>query len=143
MNNLSSASSEPEIDVIFVHGLGSDAGGWINRDTKFDWPPELGKRAARLRTFAVEYYAPMMGRQTVTPSYQALAIKLFDDLKIKEVGTRPIVFVAHSLGGIMVKQLLRHAEAKKHEIFSNRHFSVDTPRRRDDSDPRRPFGFGR
>jgi pimeloyl-ACP methyl ester carboxylesterase len=118
MNNLSSASPEPEIDVIFVHGLGSDAGGWVNRDSKFDWPQELGKRDARLRTFAVEYYAPMMGSQAVSPSYQALAIKLFDDLKIREVGKRPIVFVAHSLGGIMVKQLLRHAEAKKHNIFA-------------------------
>jgi triacylglycerol esterase/lipase EstA (alpha/beta hydrolase family) len=118
MNNLSSASSEPELDVIFVHGLGGDAGGWVNPDTEFDWPPELGKRNARLRTIAVEYYAPMMGSQAVSPSYQALVVKLFDDLEVSEVGARLIVFVAHSLGGIMVKQLLRHAEAIKHRIFS-------------------------
>jgi pimeloyl-ACP methyl ester carboxylesterase len=117
MNNLSVSQSEPELDVIFVHGLGSDAGGWVNRVTNFDWPVELGERNARLRTMAVEYYAPMMGHQAVSPSYQALAIKLFDDLTQRDVGTRPIVFVAHSLGGIMVKQLLRHAEAKKHKIF--------------------------
>jgi len=115
---MTSAAHDPELDVIFVHGLGSDAGGWVNPDTKFDWPPELGKRDARLRTFAVEYYAPMMGSQAVSPNYQALAIKLFDDLTIKDVGTRPIVFVAHSLGGIIVKQVLRHAQAKEHPIFS-------------------------
>jgi pimeloyl-ACP methyl ester carboxylesterase len=115
---MTSAAHDPELDVIFVHGLGSDAGGWVNSDTMFDWPLELGKRDARLRTFAVEYYAPMMGSQTVSPNYQALAIKLFDDLKIKDVGTRPIVFVAHSLGGIIVKQVLRHAQAKEDPIFS-------------------------
>jgi hypothetical protein len=63
--NLPTSLSEPEIDVIFVHGLGSDAGGWINSDTKFNWPQELGEKDGRLRTFAIEYYAPMTGRPAV------------------------------------------------------------------------------
>jgi pimeloyl-ACP methyl ester carboxylesterase len=111
-------SDKHQIDVIFVHGLGSDADGWVNSETKFDWPVELGKKDDRLRVFAVEYYAPMMGGARVPTSYQAIAPKLLEDLKINHVGARPIVFVAHSLGGIIVKQLLRHAEAFESPIFS-------------------------
>jgi pimeloyl-ACP methyl ester carboxylesterase len=118
MNDIPSVLPKHEIDVIFVHGLGSDADGWVNPDTKFDWPVELGKKDDRLRVFAVEYYAPMMGGARVPTSYQAIAPKLLEDLKINDVGARPIVFVAHSLGGIIVKQLLRHAEAFKSPVFS-------------------------
>jgi pimeloyl-ACP methyl ester carboxylesterase len=118
MMDIPSVSPKHELDVIFVHGLGSDADGWVNSDTTFNWPIELGKKDDRLRVFAVEYYAPMMGGARVPTSYQAIAPKLLEDLKINDVGTRPIVFVAHSLGGIIVKQLLRQADAFKSPIFS-------------------------
>ena len=118
MNGSSSEANEPQVDVVFIHGLGSDAGAWVNEETKFNWPEGLAGHQ-HLRAFAIEYFSPKLsaGDSAVKADYQSLASKLLHDLKIKDVGTRPVVFVAHSLGGIIVKQALRIAEQNKSPIF--------------------------
>src|SRR5690242_14999645 len=117
MNGSSSGPEEPQLDIVFVHGLGSNAGAWVNSKTKFNWPEALD-RNPHYRAFAVEYFSPMfdVNDSTVNADYQSLALKLLFTLKNKDVGTRPIVFVAHSLGGIVVKQALRVAEQTQHPI---------------------------
>jgi pimeloyl-ACP methyl ester carboxylesterase len=118
MNGSSSGPAEPQLDIVFVHGLGSDAGAWVNSKTNFNWPQALD-RNRHYRAFPVEYFSPMfsVNDSTVNADYQSLALKLLVTLKNKDVGTRPIVFVAHSLGGIIVKQALRVAEQTQNPIF--------------------------
>ena len=54
----------------------------------------------------------------VGQQFQMAAIGFLDKLKREGVGMRPIVFIAHSLGGIIVKQALRQAQQGEDPIFA-------------------------
>jgi pimeloyl-ACP methyl ester carboxylesterase len=106
--------SDPHLDVVFVHGLGSDPDGWRNKKSKFNWPDELEKKYCKhLRVLNVPYHGPMFNFQdntAVNVQFQSAAKSFLQDINNEEVGAiRPIVFVAHSLGGIIVKEALSSA----------------------------------
>jgi len=104
----------PHLDVVFVHGLGSDPNGWLNEKTGFNWPDAL-KEDKHLRVLNRAYHAPMFNFQdtnAVNAEFQSAAQGFLAYLRNNNVGAnQPIVFVAHSLGGIIVKEALRIAEA--------------------------------
>jgi pimeloyl-ACP methyl ester carboxylesterase len=105
---------DPHLDVVFVHGLGSDPKTWENKDTGFSWPEALQQSDSRLHVVNLAHYAPLFkfkDTSAVSAQFQATAKTFLDELKNHSVGTkRPIVFVTHSLGGIIVKEALRTAE---------------------------------
>jgi NB-ARC domain len=96
-------------DVVFVHGLQGDLRGtWTNRNGGF-WPSWLAEDNADLAVWSVGYEAPA-SRWTGT------AMPLFDranhilaELKDNGLGDRPICWLAHSMGGLLVKKMLRNA----------------------------------
>jgi pimeloyl-ACP methyl ester carboxylesterase len=108
-----SATPTKHLDVVFVHGLGSDPTTWKNKKTGFSWPDELNKFEA-LRVLNVGHFAPLRNikdTSAVSAQFQATAKGFLDKLTNDLVGSeRPIVFVTHSLGGIIVKEALRIAE---------------------------------
>jgi pimeloyl-ACP methyl ester carboxylesterase len=109
MTTTASKDADPHLDVVFVHGLGSDDKAWLNKETKFDWPTKL-ECDQRLRVLNITHHAPMFKiRDTgaVEARFEQTAISFLDKLKNQKVGERPIVFVTHSLGGIIVKEALR------------------------------------
>ena len=96
-------------DVVFVHGLG---GHWRNTwasDLQGDdeyWPQWIANSLPALEVWSLEYEASRSnwqpGMSLIEHGDQVLEI-----LVTNGFGKRPILFVAHSLGGLVVKSVLR------------------------------------
>lgn len=100
-------------DVIFVHGLGGNARStWHPKERRDDddfWSAWLGEDLPDVGIWSLGYEVepfrwkgnsmPLVDRATNT-----LAV-----LDSYEIGDRPLIFITHSMGGLLVKQMLRHA----------------------------------
>jgi len=85
-----------DLDLILVHGLGGDAfTTWMADRDQIEtlWPSWLA--ADR----------PCLGIWTLADR----GTQVLDQMESEGLGERPLVFVTHSLGGIVAKQVLRHA----------------------------------
>ena len=104
----------PGLDIVFVHGLGGDANSTWSPPGASDafWPPWLAEDLSDVRVSTLGYPAEAT-RWTSQGTGMALpdrAASVADFLSAHRLGGSPIVFVAHSLGGLLVKQLLRISE---------------------------------
>jgi hypothetical protein len=97
-------------DIVFVHGLGGDfKTTWQGRDGSFFWPEQIGKRFPNVGIWSVAYDAQpteWLGRGMPLVDRSK---NLLEQLRLNGLGTRPLVFIGHSLGGIVIKQMLRDA----------------------------------
>ncbi|KAK3305960.1 Alpha/Beta hydrolase protein [Chaetomium strumarium] len=97
------------LDVVLIHGLNGDyLKTWLHSATGVCWPRDLLPAvlpSARVLSFT--YSADIYGNTSVTGirgNANALLARLRD--RRERADGRPIVFVAHSLGGIILKQAL-------------------------------------
>ncbi|EXJ89617.1 hypothetical protein A1O3_02684 [Capronia epimyces CBS 606.96] len=115
--------ASPAVDIVAVHGLGGDAiHTWTHPKSKAIWlkdflPAQIPN--ARIMTFG--YNAAMaLGQSTaeVIDHARSLLASLVDKREEPEEIQRPLIFIAHSLGGIVVKQALLQArlESRYHCI---------------------------
>jgi pimeloyl-ACP methyl ester carboxylesterase len=106
--NNSDVSRIPELDVVFVHGLSSSAdAAWKNANGDL-WPLWLKPMLPNARVILLNYPAPtFFSSPTSRVSIRERARNLADFLPTIGIGNRPTVFVCHSLGGIVVKEILR------------------------------------
>ncbi|WP_156162869.1 alpha/beta fold hydrolase [Bradyrhizobium sp. LTSP857] len=96
-------------DVIFVHGLSGDGKEtWFAGPDAF-WPLWIFEDLPTVDVWTIEYPASMFGSANGALVISDQAKQVLDLFASHSIGTRPIVFVAHSLGGLLVKQLLRTA----------------------------------
>lgn len=108
--------NDPVADLIFVHGLGgSSRKTWsFERDVKNFWPPWLGSEVgfSNTRIFTFGYNGRFAGESTKLSILDFAKELLFqarhyahaykeDDVPI---GTHPLIFVVHSMGGLVVKK---------------------------------------
>ncbi|KIW05620.1 uncharacterized protein PV09_03491 [Verruconis gallopava] len=98
-------------DVVLIHGLGSNAiSTWQSRSSNCFWPESLLPNSlpgARVMTFSYD-----QGSSTSSPqTFRSVANKLLLDLSSfrRDCQDRPLVWLAHSLGGFIVKAALSEA----------------------------------
>ena len=103
-------ANDPAANVIFVHGLSGDQSEtWQsgNKDKVF-WPSWYHEEFEGLAIYSLGYPASKFAA-TEQDLFQR-ATNALDYIAARELADRPIVFVCHSLGGLLVKSLLRQAK---------------------------------
>ena len=105
--------TDSTVDVVFVHGLrlfrGVPRTDWrFGRGGRFagPWPKALENDVEGVRVGYLSYDAPASNWFGRAMHLKELAENLLDTLHENGIGDRPIVFVTHSLGGLVVKELL-------------------------------------
>ena len=100
-------------DIIFVHGLGGDALSTWHPQGKAElensWLTWLGEDLEDVGIWTIAYAAEPFRIRGDTLPLAERATDIVELLNENELGTRPIIFVTHSMGGLVVKQLLRNA----------------------------------
>ena len=99
------------IDVVFVHGLGGDpTKTWAAGDDPADfWPAWLAADFPQINVWAAGYDSAVFSNALAGEgsSLADCSSILRDFLLSKDLGKRPTLFITHSLGGLIVKQMLR------------------------------------
>ncbi|CAL5205992.1 unnamed protein product [Lathyrus oleraceus] len=130
----------PPLDVVFVHGLrGGPYKTWrISEDKsstmstlveKIDeeagklgtfWPGEwLSSDFPHARLFTLRYKTNLTQWSGASLPLQEVSSMLMEKLVAAGIGNRPVVFVTHSMGGLVVKQILHTAKEEKHDNLVN------------------------
>ena len=112
-----SAGDDPVVDVIFVHGLTGDAHDtWTNESGDEFWPLWLQDELDRISVFTLGYPSSLFEKWAKKEMDMfERAANVLDLFAGHDIGQRPVVFVAHSLGGILTKLLLRKSSESKDE----------------------------
>ena len=100
---------DPHADVIFVHGLtGNSRTTWSSSNDRGFWPDWLSGDFAQVAVYTLGYPASLFAQWVRTEmDLFERASNILERFAGIGIGTRPIVFVTHSLGGILVKIVLR------------------------------------
>ncbi|KAH7567378.1 hypothetical protein JRO89_XS07G0061300 [Xanthoceras sorbifolium] len=127
-----SQSDLPQVDIVFVHGLrGGPYKTWrISEDKsstksglveKIDqeagklgtfWPGEwLSVDFPHARLFTLKYKTNLTQWSGASLPLQEVSTMLLEKLVAAGIGNRPVVFVTHSMGGLVVKQMLYKAKS--------------------------------
>jgi tetratricopeptide (TPR) repeat protein len=104
------------LNVVFFHGLGGDAYGTWRRGVKASafWPVWLARDIPGLTTWTLAYEAPPTNWLGTAMPIQDRAKNVLECLLgCRELRGVPLVFVCHSLGGLVVKQVLRAADGRR------------------------------
>jgi tetratricopeptide (TPR) repeat protein len=129
LHPISKACNDPQrkADVVFIHGLGGDAFGTWRHDKGDDtsWPHWLAEAFPDVGVWSLGHaadpskplglLAKLVGKGGRDAgqgmSLPDRAVQVLDGMRLDKLfrGERPIVFVCHSLGGLLAKQILRQA----------------------------------
>ncbi|MBP2159330.1 MULTISPECIES: ABC-three component system protein [Asticcacaulis] len=109
-------------DIVFVHGITGDATGtWTHSNNEF-WPSWIAADFPECNVYSIGYNSALFIDliKGDGASLNDQASMMLDRLVSREKFERPVVFICHSLGGLIVKQLIRSSEgatnAKKRTI---------------------------
>lgn len=107
-------------DVIFLHGLDGDATTtWHPKAEPSDyWPKWLGEDLPNVGIWSVDYEASSLNWHGTALPLEDRATNVIEKLLAAGLGDRPIIFICHSLGGLLAKQILRHAKEMANEEWS-------------------------
>src|SRR6266404_1020663 len=109
-------SGEKRGNVVFVHGLGGHPyDTWRRRaDDGTFWPMWLAHDIKGLAVYSLGYTSPPTNWiGTAMPLLDEAAHALRVLLNSEDLKTGPIIFICHSLGGLIVKQILRAANEQR------------------------------
>ncbi|CZF83354.1 esterase/lipase family protein [Grimontia marina] len=111
---LYSSDETPNKHVIFVHGLDGHAiDTWKSSDETV-WPVWIGEDQESTFVWSVDYDAKKFGNDSM--HLVRRGSNIFELLlTIPELKSGEIILVGHSFGGLVIKQLLRHASDQRSE----------------------------
>ena len=101
-----------KVDVVFIHGLGDDPFACWQHDKsnrEDSWPYWLATKHPDVAVWTLEYDAAKSYWTGEAMPLSDRAKGVLTTLELQGLGKRPIIFVCHSLGGLVAKQLLRTA----------------------------------
>jgi pimeloyl-ACP methyl ester carboxylesterase len=98
-------------DVVFVHGLGGGSHStWMGDDTAQGfWPSWIGADFANTGVWTLGYRADVSAWTSESMPIADRGTAILETLANEGIGERAVVFITHSMGGILAKQILRHA----------------------------------
>lgn len=100
-------------DIVFVHGLGGKSHGTWRHEDGFFWPEELGSARPDCGIWTVGYPAGFTSLGERGMSIEKRGGNLANQLTLKGIGQRPVIFITHSMGGLVVKSLIVDSLATK------------------------------
>ncbi|KAI0849064.1 hypothetical protein F5Y00DRAFT_236514 [Daldinia vernicosa] len=115
---LDKSGVEPEIDIVFVPGLGAHPeDSWKSESTGFNWTTDgLVRDFPRARILLYMYESAWTGSLKVKQFMSNIAMTLLNGLRSKREGAvqrRPIVFIGHSMGGLVVAKAITIADSRR------------------------------
>ncbi|KAJ5452120.1 hypothetical protein N7445_000303 [Penicillium cf. griseofulvum] len=116
---------DPTIDIVFVHGLnGHPHDSWTSKNTGCFWPTDLlpdvlASQRPRILTYGynanVTAFTDGASRDSVVSHAETLASTLAANRNLRDCSNRPIIFICHSLGGLIVKRALIYSRSLSSE----------------------------
>ncbi|WP_145926700.1 alpha/beta hydrolase [Amycolatopsis orientalis] len=101
---------DPVLDVVFVHGLDGDPyKSWSAKRKDSFWPEWLGRDIEGLSIWSLGYDAASSRWLGDSMPIQDRAINSLAELQGHGIGQRPLCFVTHSMGDLVVEEMLLHA----------------------------------
>jgi tetratricopeptide (TPR) repeat protein len=96
-------------DLVFIHGLGGHPRKTWHVEGKRTWADWLHEDLPDLAYWSLEYEAAASRWFGTAMPLHDRAINALALLKSKGIGARPVYFITHSMGGLLLKQMLRIA----------------------------------
>lgn len=112
---VASWTGEKRINIVFVHGLGGHPyGTWQNGSSRQNfWPRWMAEDIPGATVFTLGYFSPASNWVGSSLPILDEAVSISRLLANEaELSSGPIVFVCHSLGGLLIKQFLRDANER-------------------------------
>ncbi|OAL44043.1 ribonuclease-like protein p/mrp subunit [Pyrenochaeta sp. DS3sAY3a] len=121
----------PCVDLVAVHGLnGHPLKTWTTEKSNKCWLQDEGLlpqyvKNSRILTFGYNAaVAAILGKTSsdrILQNAQTLVAELVADRELEGASQRPIIFVCHSLGGIVVKRALAYSASRTSELVQHLH----------------------
>ncbi|KAL8750818.1 MAG: hypothetical protein Q9199_006829 [Rusavskia elegans] len=122
---------DPVVDIVAVHGLnGGPIKTWTTNKTDKFWLADqemLPKHMSNARILSFGYdasVAAFFGRtssDTILQHAHTLVAELVADRQLEGAMNRPIIFICHSLGGIVVKRALAYSASRTSKLIQHLH----------------------
>ncbi|KAF2226719.1 hypothetical protein BDZ85DRAFT_53827 [Elsinoe ampelina] len=116
---------QADVDVIAVPGLGAHPrDSWKSMDGKaFNWlisEDGIRRDLRKARIMLYQYGSAWVGSLKVTQFLSGIAAHMLADLMVlrKDCRKRPIVFIGHSMGGLVIAKVVCIADAQKEKFPS-------------------------
>lgn len=108
---------DPNVDVIFIHGLnGGPEETWKCADNDNFWPEWLAADLPSVAIYTLGYPNGLFEKWAKKEmDIYDRATNVLEYMSAKGIGSNPCVFITHSLGGILAKQIIRKAQDSKDE----------------------------
>ncbi|MEM9276161.1 MAG: alpha/beta fold hydrolase [Cyanobacteria bacterium P01_F01_bin.143] len=101
-------------DIVFVHGLGGHYWStWHPQESEEDthfFPMWLGDDFPDYGIWSMDYDSSLVRSEGSQMPILDLAAYMAAELDSEDLGRHPLIFITHSMGGILVKQMLRNAQ---------------------------------